>query len=372
MPKDNDEKPNTKGKQPASVPCPLRASDRLRHEQPQFGLLPPPTRTSATKPTQDQPNAGASTTASHNENTPLNAQPSQTDNVPPLNAQPPQTDNATPLNAQQPQPANNNMADAADEVDVFVDVVEEVAVRNVTTEPKPKSEYLKPPQFFGRKEEDAHEWMKKFERAMRFNRWTPSATLASFAVAIDGTALRWYDNLPEASKPKTWDDIKPEGDVPGAPGMRSIFLLEFQETNYEAFLHRKLVQRQQGATESVAEFYYQIIDWCNKIDPTMQDKIKLNFLLDGIRPELLDRMYPDKPTTCAAFLTMARKLEEGNARVAHRKGLAVRNLNTAEPAETAPVVAAAFTRGNRSTNSQAQPATTTPAPTPATTPPSDM
>ena len=55
---------------------------------------------------------------------------------------------------------------------------------------KMKLEFMLPKIFAGGRDEDAHQWVTRFEKAATFNGWGPADILACFPAYIDGTAYR--------------------------------------------------------------------------------------------------------------------------------------------------------------------------------------
>ncbi|KZS10261.1 Uncharacterized protein APZ42_025315 [Daphnia magna] len=90
--------------------------------------------------------------------------------------------------------------------------------------------------------------------------------------------------------------------VPAVPGLRTIFLTEFQAQNYSRYQEARLRQRNQGIEESGIEYFYDVIDLCRKVDPRMTEKAKVDYLFRGLKPTLLDKIWIVSPKTSAKFL----------------------------------------------------------------------
>ena len=101
-------------------------------------------------------------------------------------------------------------------------------------------------------------------------------------MSLDGAALKWYRCT---TLPDEWNDIPArravnagEADIAGVIGLRRLFLQEFQQENYAFFKEKKLRSRVQGADEPVTDYYYDVLDLCRIVDPTMSEAVKLEYL----------------------------------------------------------------------------------------------
>ena len=183
---------------------------------------------------------------------------------------------------------------------------------------KMKLEFMRPKIFAGGRDEDAHQWVTRFEKAVTFNGWGPADILACFPAYIDGTAYRWYICLGEV--PTTWEDIKTEGN-PDAPGLKTRFLQQFQAEDYKTFLESKLVSRKQKEEESITEYYFQKVQWCYDVEKKMDDRKILNYLFSGLRKDIKEFLYPMGPKTPREFLELGKRIEEGRRNEKDEKGM---------------------------------------------------
>lgn len=165
-----------------------------------------------------------------------------------------------------------------------------------------------PPTFRGADGEDALGWMERYEATGRYNQWGDEQLRSNFKMFIDNSALKWYNcsNIPDR-----WADTPGvnQGDPP-TPGLRTVFLRQFQHENFKIFQEAKLRNRVQGFNESMTEYYYDIINLCRAVDPNMPENSKVEALFRGLKPSWLEKLYPLGINTCADFLAKAKIFTE--------------------------------------------------------------
>lgn len=166
---------------------------------------------------------------------------------------------------------------------------------------KPKCEFQKPAIFLGREEDDAYEWLAAYEAAAKCNYWGPRELITNFPMYLGGTAEKWWWCL--SNKPTTWEDEdRYNGEI--IHGLRNRFLADFLPCQFS--LVTKLRNRVQGATEGVVSYYYDVLYWCNRVDPSMTEDAKLRYFFHGLIPSLFNQVYPLNPKTSDEFLRLAK------------------------------------------------------------------
>ncbi|KZS19238.1 Uncharacterized protein APZ42_014393 [Daphnia magna] len=58
-------------------------------------------------------------------------------------------------------------------------------------EPAPQLKYRSPPIFYGKKEEDAADWLERYESTAQYNRWGANKKAENFGMNLDGAARKW-------------------------------------------------------------------------------------------------------------------------------------------------------------------------------------
>jgi transposase InsO family protein len=192
--------------------------------------------------------------------------------------------------------------------------------------------FITPPVFHGRPEEDALDWLSRYESIGGYNRWGNNELRANFIMYLDGTARKWFKCLTAA--PAEWIDVNVAGPPPTVNlGLRTLFLNEFQPANYGFFQEKKLRNRTQGLEEPTSSYFYDVLDLCRLVDPTMTEDTKLEYLFRGLRPTLVEKIYPLQPVTCAEFLGHVKVFEQA-ADMANRREWVTAQLNPALPGKS--------------------------------------
>jgi hypothetical protein len=66
-----------------------------------------------------------------------------------------------------------------------------------------------------------------------------------------------------------------------AIGLKSQFSAAFRQTNFSLVQESKLRQREQGNEEDVVAYFYDIINLCRIVNPTMSQEQQLQYLYRG-------------------------------------------------------------------------------------------
>ena len=146
---------------------------------------------------------------------------------------------------------------------------------------------MRPKIYPGGRDDDAHQWVTRFEKAATFNGWGPADIVACFPAYIDGTAYRWYRCMRDP--PATWEDLITEG-RPNQPGLKTRFLKQFQIEDYKEFLETKLESRKQKEGESLTGYIFEKGEWCYDVDKEMSNKKILKYLYSGLRQDNLNNI----------------------------------------------------------------------------------
>ena len=178
----------------------------------------------------------------------------------------------------------------------------------------PQLKFLSPTVFKATPEDDAFEWLERYEATGAYNQWGDTELRANFNMYLDGTARKWYLC---ATLPSKWRDVPfqagagPNGaDIQAETGLRTVFLKEFQQQNYKLFQETRLRNRIQGIEESTTNYYYDVIDLCRVVDPTMAEATKVDYLFGGLRPSLVQKFYPLQPKTSEEFLEVVKRFTD--------------------------------------------------------------
>ncbi len=139
----------------------------------------------------------------------------------------------------------------------------------------PQIKFLSPKVFKATPEDDAFDWLERYESTGAYNQWGDTELRANFSMYLDGAARKWYLC---STLPTEWRDlpIRPgvgpnAADLPAVTGVRTLFLKETQQQNYKLFKEKLLRNRVQGIEEATTNYYYDVIDLCRVVDPTMAE-----------------------------------------------------------------------------------------------------
>ncbi|XP_045023372.1 uncharacterized protein LOC123467567 [Daphnia magna] len=178
----------------------------------------------------------------------------------------------------------------------------------------PQIKFLSPKVFKATPEDDAFDWLERYESTGAYNQWGDTELRANFSMYLDGAARKWYLC---STLPTEWRDlpIRPgvglnAADLPAVTGVRTLFLKEFQQQNYKLFQETRLRNRVQGIEEATTNYYYDVIDLCRVVDPTMAEATKVDYLFGGLRPSLVEKLYPLQPKTGEEFLEAAKRFTD--------------------------------------------------------------
>lgn len=154
-----------------------------------------------------------------------------------------------------------------------------------------------PPVFQGTSAEDVVDWWGWYQQVSVCNHWTPVQQLRNFGMYLSGIARKWFLSL--NPMPLTIENMRDE-----------LFAM-FKKPDYVHDLKRQLSARIQRIDEPVSEYFCDVIYLCSKIDPNMTDEMKIEHLLRGLKPLLLDRVYPSlkdrpNPPTLRDFLNLVQ------------------------------------------------------------------
>lgn len=99
---------------------------------------------------------------------------------------------------------------------------------------------------------------------------------------------------------------------------KSTIIEQFGKTN-EYLIGRQLDQRKQQYNESVIKYYYDVLELCNKYDPTMSNKQKIYKLTNGLQLSLYQEAIKMTYTTPIEFLTKVQQIENIQKLIEHRR-----------------------------------------------------
>lgn len=181
----------------------------------------------------------------------------------------------------------------------------------LTTMAASVQKFIAPPVFSASPEEDAVDWIERFELAAAYNRWSDADQARNFVMYLEGPARKWFL---VNTHPNHWEDLPARPDptdptlphLPAESGIKTQFSAAFQQANFSLLQEAKLRQRTQGNEEDVVSYFYDIVNMCRLVNPNMSQEQQLEYLYRGLKPSLLQKIYPQKPASTADFLDLAK------------------------------------------------------------------
>ena len=129
--------------------------------------------------------------------------------------------------------------------------------------------------FYGTPEEDAHDWLKRFEELSEINRWENKLSYAR--VYLEGAARKWYN----VTQPDTWDSFKKK------------FMEAFTEELFYQ-VEAKIRSRKQGLNEPVRNYYYDILDSCRQLELDQEEPQSSENLKDKLKNRINQALTRDE------------------------------------------------------------------------------
>jgi Zinc knuckle len=152
----------------------------------------------------------------------------------------------------------------------------------------------KPPTFRGATGEDVDAWIEEYEQVANFNRWPDAEKRSSVVLYLQKTAKDWYHSRVRSAQ---W------------PEFRAQIIAGFRSPNYQAELRRQLRTRIQQDGESALSFCYSVDRLCTKVDTEMLDAERMQYMVDGLNPEMATMVLPfmgQRDYTCEDFFRQIR------------------------------------------------------------------
>ncbi|KAK4009564.1 hypothetical protein OUZ56_018698 [Daphnia magna] len=156
---------------------------------------------------------------------------------------------------------------------------------------RPMFHYKEPENFRGTPEENAIEWIDRFERIGRHNRWSNNDLARAIDVSLEGAAHKWFIGLEARNAhPEHWEDqmvqVAETDDEPAhyreVRGLKTLFLMQF-------------------------------------VAPDMDEEVRIDHLFRGLSPTLYERLYMLDIRSCEEFLEEA-SLHVDAVKTAYERG----------------------------------------------------
>ncbi|KZS20644.1 Uncharacterized protein APZ42_012574 [Daphnia magna] len=218
-------------------------------------------------------------------------------------------------------PSRQSLVDPKLDWDTFLEEEEDMAER-------PMFHYKESEKFRGTLKENAIEWIDRFERISRHNRWSNNDLEMAINVSLEGAAYKWIVGLEARNaRPEHWEDLTDQvaetddeqAHYKEVRGLKTLFLKQFVGVNLKRHMERKLRMRVLGKEEDITEYYHDVMDMFRIVQPDMAEEVRIDHLFRRMSPALYERLYVLGIKPCEEFLEEAR-LHADAVKTAYERG----------------------------------------------------
>ena len=132
------------------------------------------------------------------------------------------------------------------------------------------------PIFYDDEREDLREFLGNYRRASLLNGWDEEKLALSFSLFLKQQASVWFKTLTEADKNESFQVLS----------QKLISHFESKVTLWQ--LRQKLEERRQLLGETVADYYYDILSFCSRLNLPKSEW--LYCFVRGLRPEIREHV----------------------------------------------------------------------------------
>ena len=151
------------------------------------------------------------------------------------------------------------------------------------------------PLFYGDEREDVREFLGNYRRAGLLNGWDEEKLALGLPLFLKKHASVWFKTLTEADENESFQVLS----------QKLISHFESKVTLWQ--LRQKLEVRRQLLGETVADYYYDILSFCSRLNLPKSEW--LYCFVRGLRPEIREHAILQQPTDVDSALNFARLKE---------------------------------------------------------------
>ena len=148
------------------------------------------------------------------------------------------------------------------------------------------------PLFYGDEREDVREFLGNYRRAGLLNGWDEEKLALGLPLFLKKHASVWFKTLTEADENESFQVLS----------QKLISHFESKVTLWQ--LRQKLEERRQLLGETVADYYYDILSFCSRLNLPKSEW--LYCFVRGLRPEIRDHVILEQPANVDLALNFAR------------------------------------------------------------------
>ena len=157
-------------------------------------------------------------------------------------------------------------------------------------------EIIKSPTYFRGAKDDVIEWLEKLEQRFTMANWTDELKLQYISIHLQEDAYRWWNQ--SSAKITTWSRFV------------EAIKQAFGSTKMKELTFEQLRTYKQAINQSITQYYDKVIELCKRIDLSMTDSMKLQYLMAGVKQSLKLHIALYDPKSSDEFLSYARKVED--------------------------------------------------------------
>jgi Retrotransposon gag protein/Zinc knuckle len=157
-------------------------------------------------------------------------------------------------------------------------------------------EIIKSPSYFRGSKDDVIDWLEKIEQRFKMANWTDDNKLQYISIHLQDDAYRWWNQA--ATNITSW------------AGFVQAIKQAFGSTKMKELAFEQLKWYKQTVNQSITQYYDQVLELCKRVDAGMNESMKLQYLLAGVKDSSKLHIALHDPQTPETFLVYARKVED--------------------------------------------------------------
>ena len=157
-------------------------------------------------------------------------------------------------------------------------------------------EIIKSPSYFRGSKDDVIDWLEKLEQRFKMAHWSDENKLQYISIHLQDDAYRWWSQA--SSNITSWCSFV------------QAIKQAFGSTKMKELAFEQLRWYKQTINQSITQYYDKIMELCRRVDVSMADSMKLQYLLAGVKDSLKLHIALHDPQTTESFLAYARKVED--------------------------------------------------------------
>ena len=157
-------------------------------------------------------------------------------------------------------------------------------------------EIIKSPAYFRGAKDDVIEWLEKLEHRFTMANWNDELNLQYMSIHLQKDAYRWWNQA--SAKIKNWSHFA------------EVIKQAFGSTKMKELTFEQLRTYKQAINQSITQYYDKVIELCKRVDTSMTNCMKLQYLMTGVKQSLKLHIALYDPQSPETFLSYARIIED--------------------------------------------------------------